>query len=275
MMCLHIRDAGMWLLLSTATAFLCSCVTPKEPPPELYDPSDPRIPHVRVATFNVMYGEKATLQQIGDMFGPYELDIIAFCEVPGNEWTEKVGKVLGMRYAYVGKVASANHVDKYKSILSRTLLRGQREVELKGSGWAPASVVRAETRVRGLDVAVYSVHIPGAGELRNSKAEYLADIILPFDQAERIILMGDFNNRLGDETIDRIESKGMHAIWRDLAIDVARASTFHLPHEGVIDHIFYNRKSGAKTVDGGIIELDPWLSDHKPVWAEIRYPGPD
>ena len=42
---------------------------------------------------------------------------------------------------------------------------------------------------------------------------------------------------------------------------------------GVIDHILYNRPSGARAKEGGIIELAKPLSDHKPVWAEIVFPG--
>ncbi|MDE0577505.1 MAG: hypothetical protein OSB39_11205, partial [Opitutales bacterium] len=76
--------------------------------------------HVRVAAYNVEFGKNATPEEIGGMFKPYNLDIIGFNEVPDGDWTARVGKVLGMQYSYVGKISSANHKDKYKSILSRT-----------------------------------------------------------------------------------------------------------------------------------------------------------
>ena len=79
--------------------------------------------HVRVAAYNVEFGENATPEQIGEMFKPYNLDIIGFNEVPDGDWTARVGKVLGMKHVYVGKISSANHKDKYKSILSRTPLQ--------------------------------------------------------------------------------------------------------------------------------------------------------
>ena len=73
----------------------------------------------------------ATPEQLGEMFKPYNLDIIGFSEVPDGDWTARVGKVLGMEHSYVGKISSANHKDKYKSILSRTPLEGTTEHELR------------------------------------------------------------------------------------------------------------------------------------------------
>ena len=74
--------------------------------------------HVRVAAYNVEFGKNASPEEIGRMFKPYNLDIIGFNEVPDGDWTARVGRVLGMKHTYVGKISSANHKDKYKSILS-------------------------------------------------------------------------------------------------------------------------------------------------------------
>ena len=78
---------------------------------------------IRVAAYNVEFGKNATPEEIGKMFKPYNLDIIGFNEVPDGDWTARVGKVVGMKHIYVGKISSANHKDKYKSILSRTPLQ--------------------------------------------------------------------------------------------------------------------------------------------------------
>ena len=85
---------------------------------------------VRVAAYNVEFGRNTTPELVGNMFEPYDLDMIGFNEVPGGEWTARVGKVLGMKHSYVGKISSANHKDKYKSILSRTPLDATVEHEL-------------------------------------------------------------------------------------------------------------------------------------------------
>ena len=88
--------------------------------------------------------------------------------------------------------------------------------------------------------------------------------------------LGDFNNNSGDIAMNTIEKAGFKATWKDLKIDVSKEYTYNAfdPKKslGVIDHILYNTSSGAKTCDGGIIELKKPLSDHKPIWAEIVFP---
>ncbi len=235
---------------------------------------------VRVASYNVVFGSMTTPEQLGGMFKPYNLDIIGFSEVPDGDWTARVGKVLGMEHSYVGKITSANHKDKYKSILSRTPLEGTTEHELRVTRrgfWNPASVVRAATEIEGVSIAFYSLHVSGSGGRKgNGHAYQLATEIMPKETTERVIVVGDFNNRIGDEAMNAIEAAGMKPTWKDLTIDLSKESTFlhNNPdrHLGVIDHILFNTSSGAKAVEGGIIELKKPLSDHKPIWAEIVFP---
>ncbi len=233
--------------------------------------------HVRVAAYNVEFGENATPEQIGRMLKPYNLDIIGFNEVPDGDWTARAGKVLGMEHSYVGKISSANHKDKYKSILSRTPLAGTAEFELRVQrGWNPASAVRAVAKVDGVFIAFYSLHI--SGSKRNEGHAYkLAAEVLPKETTKRVVLVGDFNNQIGDAAINAIETAGMRPTWKDLEIDLSGQFTYNAldpdwRNHGVIDHILYNTLSGARAVDGGVIELKKPLSDHKPVWAEIAFP---
>ena len=72
----------------------------------------PRDGEVRLAAYNVLFGYWAEPERIGEMFKPYRPGIIGFSEVPDGDWTERVGRVLGMKHVYVGKIASANHKDK-------------------------------------------------------------------------------------------------------------------------------------------------------------------
>ena len=74
-----------------------------------------------------------------------------------------------------------------------------------------------------------------------------------------------------------LEASGLRPTWKDLEIDVSKEFTYNAlkpeqPNLGVIDHIFYNTGSRGSTKDGGIIDLNKPLSDHKPVWAEIVFP---
>ncbi|MGI9497860.1 MAG: endonuclease/exonuclease/phosphatase family protein [Mariniblastus sp.] len=230
---------------------------------------------IRVASYNVEFSRSATPEQIGEMFKPYKLDIIGFNEAPDGDWTARVGKVLGMPYSFVGKTSSANHKDKYKTILSRTPLEGTQEHELTGRGWNPASAVRATTKIEGVPFAFYSLHICKSGA-NDGHASSLATKVLPQEATERVIVVGDFNNNIGDAAIDTIEEAGFRSTWMDLKFDVSKKFTYNAldpkKNLGVIDHIFYNASAGAKTADGGIIELNKPLSDHKPIWAEIVFP---
>ena len=231
--------------------------------------------NVRVASYNVEFGKSATPEQIGEMFKPYNLDIIGFDEAPDGDWTARVGKVLGMKHSYVGKISSANHKDKYKTILSRTPLEGTEEYKLTGRGWSPASVVRAVTEINGVSFAFYSLHISKSGA-KDGHAYSLATEVLAKEVMDRIIVVGDFNNNIGDAAMNTIKASGFRPTWSDLKIDVSKQFTFNAQNpkknHGVIDHILYNAASNAKTTEGSIIELKKPLSDHKPIWAEISFP---
>ena len=236
--------------------------------------------HVRVAAYNVEFGKNASPEEIGKMFKPYDLDIIGFNEVPDGDWTARVGKVLGMKHVYVGKISSANHKDKYKSILSRTPLQSTVEHELsvqRRRSWNPASVVQAVTQIDGIPISFYSLHICRSSDSQKTGHAYrLVNEVLPKDKTDRIILLGDFNNEMGDHALQAIEKAGMRATWEDLTIDVSKEFTYNAldpkKNHGVIDHIFYSAQSKSKVTEGGIIELKKALSDHKPVWAEIAFP---
>jgi len=239
------------------------------------EPETKKAISVRVAAYNVEFGKSTTPEQVGEMFKPYKLDIIGFNEAPDGDWTARVGKVLGMNHHFVGKISSANHKDKYKTILSRTPLEGRQEFTLKGVGWNPASTVRATTTIEGVPFACYSLHICRSAAT-NGHAHSLATDVLPNERTERVIVLGDFNNKIGDAAINTIEGAGFRSTWSDLNIDVSKEFTYNAQEPkknlGVIDHIFYNTSAGPTATDGGIIEMEEPLSDHKPVWAEIAFP---
>ena len=245
----------------------------------LFSANSKELISVRVAAYNVEFGKNASPEEIGGMFKPYNLDIIGFNEVPDGDWTARVGKVVGMKHTYVGKISSANHKDKYKSILSRTPLQSTVEHELtvqRRRSWNPASVVQANTQIDGIPISFYSLHICRSTDSDKTGHAYrLANEILPKDKSDRIIVLGDFNNEMGDNALRKIENAGMRATWGDLKIDVSKEYTYNAldskKNHGVIDHIFYSTKSKAKVAEGGIIELKKALSDHKPVWAEIAF----
>ena len=256
-------------LLSLVVAYLCGatlCLAAPEPDKPIT---------VRVAAYNVEFGRSTTPEQVGEIFRSFSLDIIGFNEVPDGDWTARVGKVLGMKHSYVGRISSANHKDKYKSILSRTPLEVTEEHKLTGRGWNPASGVKATTEIAGVSFAFYSLHICKSGA-NDGHAHSLATKVLPEEATERVIVVGDFNNNIGDAAMKTIEGAGFRPTWNDLKIDVSKEFTYNAQNPeknlGVIDHILYKNLSGARATDGGIIELEQPLSDHKPIWAQIVFP---
>ncbi|MGY8686500.1 MAG: Ca2+-dependent phosphoinositide-specific phospholipase C, partial [Verrucomicrobiales bacterium] len=257
---------------------------------------------VRIAAYNVLFGNWATPEAVGTMFLPYDLDIIGFSEVPNGDWTARVGKVLGMEHAYVGEISSANHVNKYKSILSRTPLTNTHEIDIPNHGWSPASLVGAETNVKGVPMLVYATHIPGRPafieDASGAAATFLAESVIPqaIAYAAHVVLVGDLNHWIGDAPFDLIEAAGMHSMWKDLEIDTQRLSTHqHIEsgtESGVIDHILWHPSSAIRATQGGVIyngfnlpDTDrtmeryqrEWeqsgkpLSDHRPVWVSLEF----
>ena len=228
---------------------------------------------IRIGSFNVEFSKSTTPEEVGEMFRPFELDLIGFCEVPDGDWTERVGRILGLEHACVGEVSSANHVDKYKSILSRVPLAQPEEVHLEvNGGWNPASAVRATVDFGGVPILFHSLHICSCG-LENGHARLLAQEVLAQEKDRCVIAVGDFNSRLGDDDMDTFAAAGFRSAWLDLPLDTKELYTYNAfdPQRnlGVIDQIVYTASSRAKATDGGIIELEKPLADHKPIWAEI------
>ena len=131
------------------------------------------------------------------------------------------------------------------------------------------------TKIDGISFTFYSLHICRSGA-DDGHAHSLATKVLREEATERIIVVGDFNNNIGDAAMKTVEGTGFSPTWNDLQIDVSKEFTYNAQDPkknlGVIDHILYNTSSGAKANEGGIIELKKPLSDHKPIWAEIAFP---
>jgi hypothetical protein len=72
------------------------------------------------------------------------------------------------------------------------------------------------------------------------------------------------------------QGAGFKPTWKDLKIDLSKEFTYNAQNPeknlGVIDHILYKKLSATRAADGGIIEFEKPLSDHKPIWAEIVFP---
>jgi len=84
---------------------------------------------------------------------------------------------------------------------------------------------------------------------------------------------GDYNNLLGDEALTAMSDAGFRSMWHERGIDTSPLFTHNAMNPaqrtGVIDHFFVRSGTDLCIADGGIVELDVPLSDHKPIWIEL------
>lgn len=236
---------------------------------------------LRVAAWNILRSELGTPEQFAAVLKPFDLDVIAFTEVPKGDWTARAADALGMPHHVIGTLSSGGEQhdwgrDKYKAIVSRHELGPMSDVYPKNpSDWLNGSATRAVASIDGIAIAIYSLHIPGFVD-EDSVAEALGKHLTTHEPTRRVVAMGDYNDATGNPGLVAYESYGMRATWSDLGTDLSKV--FSVPANNpdatsgkVIDHIYYRPADGARAVDGGVIEVDPPLSDHKPVWAEIIF----
>lgn len=228
---------------------------------------------MKIISHNIEFAKSTNPENTARAFAPLQPDAILFNEVPGGDWTARVGAELGMPHSYCGRTSSANHKDKYKSILSRTPLCETREYIVNGIGWNPVSVVRAKTTIAGLTIALYALHIPGYVERKGSACDFLAREIMQNEPCSNVIAGGDYNNLPEDAPLTAMADAGFRSMWPELGIDTCQLFTYNAmdPEKGrvLIDHFFVRSASGIRIVDGGIMELARPLSDHKPIWIEL------
>lgn len=238
---------------------------------------------IKVAAYNVEVSKSATPEEIGEAFIPFDLDIICFSEAPAGDWTERAGKVLGMDHVLVGRYSTAGHVDKYKTIASKTPLYGYEEILMADT---LHTVTRALTRISGKEIAIYSVHFPFGWrdqahiDETTGKITAFVDYLKEKQANEISVVMGDFNfiptrPDYSSMYYEMFVDIGLDVSWKDLGIDVTMRNThnaFDPEDEGngsVIDHIMYSPEK-VKALDGDIFEMEKPLSDHKPVWALLE-----
>ncbi|MBC8768547.1 endonuclease/exonuclease/phosphatase family protein [Arenibacter sp. BSSL-BM3] len=238
---------------------------------------------LKVIAYNVEFGKNTTPKTVSALLQSEKADIICFNEVPGQGWTKKVGKYLGLAYSYEGTIASANHetefkdktknyYGKYKSILSRYRLKDKHEIILDGDGWSPSSVVAASLKIPKTDksIQIYSLHVPsGKSHPETSKVEHLSRIIGNGTKGiEKIILAGDFNDVQDSKSLQYLYDIGFSNSWQSLDLPLNDKTTYitkKIEERSVIDHILFK---GVTIKSAAIIEeeIEP-QSDHKPVWS--------
>ena len=242
---------------------------------------------VKVAAYNVEVSRNASAEEIGNVLKSYDFDVVCFSEAPGGDWTKKVASVMGLNYAVVGKYSTAGHEDKYKTIASRTPLYGVEEILMADT---LHTVTKAMTKISDKEIGIYSVHFPFGWrdqahiDETTGKITAFVDYLKKLHGKELPVVMGDFNFiPTNPEEIspyhELFVGLGLDVHWKGLGIDATKINTYNAlkpEDEGngdVIDHVMY-QSSSWKVLDGGIVEMERPLSDHKAVWALLAFKKP-
>ena len=238
---------------------------------------------IKVAAYNVEVSRNATAQEIGEKLKLYNFDIVCFSEVPGGDWTEEAGRVMGLNHVVVGKYSTAGHKDKYKSIASKTPLSEYEEILMADT---LHTVTKAITKIGNKNIGVYSVHFPYGWrdqahiDETTGKITAFVNYLGQLSNDEVPVVMGDFNfipsnSEKKNMYHELFKSIGFQVSWKDLGIDCTKENTSNTKKpedEGsgkVIDHIMYKTEQ-VSALEGQIIEMEKPLSDHKPVWAKLK-----
>lgn len=230
---------------------------------------------LKVAAYNVEFSMIGIAQEIGEALKPYNFDVVAFSEAPIGDWTKDAAKAMGMDYFVVGQYSTAGHKDKYKSIASRTPLYDYEEILMTDT---LHTVTKAKTRIGDKEIVLYSLHFPSGRQ--RVKIPSFVDYKKKRVCNEISVLAGDFNfiplnPEHGGEYYEMFVDIGLDVSWKDFGFDITQHNTHNAfrPSEDqkgkVIDHIMYNPEK-VIAIDGGIIEMEKPLSDHKPVWALLK-----
>lgn len=239
--------------------------------------------HLKVAAYNVEFSSVGTSREIGEALKSFDFDAVAFSEAPGGNWTKETATVMGMKHTVTGRYSTAGHKDKYKTIASKTPLYGYEEIFMTDT---LHTVTKVLTKIGDMEIALYAVHFPFGWrdqahiDETTAKISSFAEYLKARQGDECSVVMGDFNfipTNPGQSSMyhEMFKAFGLDVSWNDLEIDVTRRNTYNALDsldEGngqVIDHIMYNPEKVMAT-DGGIIEMENPLSDHKPVWALLE-----
>lgn len=240
--------------------------------------------HLKVAAYNVEVSRNATAEEIGNALKSYDFDVVCFSEAPGGDWTKEVANVMGLIYVTVGKYTTAGHEDKYKTIASRTPLYGVEEILMADT---LHTVTKAMTKISDREIGIYSVHFPFGWRDQDhidettGKVTAFVNYMKKLQSEEVSVVMGDFNfiptnPKKISPYHELFVDLGLDVHWNGLQIDASKINTHNAlkpEDEGngdVIDHVMYEAASW-KILDGGIVEMERQLSDHKAVWALLEF----
>jgi endonuclease/exonuclease/phosphatase family metal-dependent hydrolase len=242
------------------------------------DPAGPRFagtfaheaaaqPVLRVATFNVKYARRVDRATALFRENPAlaAADVILLQEM-NETGTAQMAEALHLDYVYYpGAWHPKSHGNFGNAVLSRWPIRDDRKILLPHPGRfrkMQRIAVGATLDIRGQPVRVYSVHLETPGAISEKhRREQVAAILRDARDAPRVVVAGDFNNT--GIVADAMQVAGYRWISRGVGHTIGRFSW---------DHVYARGFPPAKMpATAAVIHDNYGASDHKPVWAELRW----
>ncbi|MCO6437206.1 MAG: endonuclease/exonuclease/phosphatase family protein [Phycisphaerae bacterium] len=248
---------------------------------------------LRVATYNIAHGRGKTpgmvgitaeqarnqLDEISEVLHRIDADVFALQEVDApSSWTGSFDHLAylagqaGFEHRYHGihcRAALGPMEMQYgTALLARPPLRGTWSSPLPTESWNTKGAVGANIEFEGRAVVVVGVHLDSSD--RASRREQVTRLMAELRKTDLpMILMGDLNSRWtqeGDAVQMLIAGLGLTA-WKPEATDL---DTFPAGKpDRRIDWILIS----SQLAFAGYGMIDTQVSDHLPVWADVRWQG--
>jgi endonuclease/exonuclease/phosphatase family metal-dependent hydrolase len=264
------------LSLLVAACALSGCEEARNYP----DPAGPRYaggtpspdpdPILKVVTFNIRYAREVDRALEVFTKDPFEgADLIALQEMDAAG-TEKMARALGCAYVYYpAAFHPGGGKDFGNAVLSRWPILDDHKVLLPHRSpfrGLQRAATAATVSVRGVPTRFYSVHLEAPQGLTAGQRREQADAVVrdALGFTGPVVVAGDFNNRA---VVGKVfEAAGFSWITRDLGATISWFAW---------DHVFVRGLRPSAPDSTGIALTNNGASNHLPVWADLRVPGPD
>lgn len=216
---------------------------------------------VRAGTYNIHGGNDGTPEHIGAALARLDLDLVGLEECPED---------------VAGQIAAAAGYPHHVALEGRALLsRGPISDPTHHPLMAGRAVLHANVELEAVTFSVYVAHIGWNAE-GDLQARELVDTLLAPDPNPYLVMVGDFNDEhlstqntiLEEVVVDAMATAGVYPrriSWPATGFDGSEGSQ-------LIDLVFFAPTLRPVVVDADVVNLVPPLSDHKPTWAELRFP---
>ena len=232
---------------------------------------------VRILAYNIHHGEgmddRLDLERIAALINRLEPDLVALQEV--DRLVERTGRVdqAAVLGELTGMAATFGQFMPYQGgEYGMALLSGWPVIETTNyrlpDGMEPRSALAARVRSphSGRELVFVGIHLYRSDEERLAQAERLVGLLA--GESAPVVLAGDFNSTPDSEVIGRLAPS-----WHILDKGADRLSWSSVAPEMEIDYVLLRPPQAFSVLDHHLLD-EPVISDHRPLWTELRWGEP-